>query len=127
MSIKSFTDQTAITIKRKVTTQGGAGGQGAISYTTAQRTTDGVATSTTAWVTTIKASENIKFGVRSDTLVWKALFATNPVLTSEDLLEFTDNNSTTRSVRCLHRSEDVGGMGLERLWRVHCEEVGNEA
>ena len=101
-----------------------AGGKGADPYSTAQRTTDSVPTSITGRIFSLSAKENINFGIRGDRLVWKVLFAADPIVTPEDLLEFTDNNSDTRQIRCLHRSEDLGMQN--RLFRVHCEEVSNE-
>jgi len=124
MSIDSLTQQTSFSIKRKTTTQGSAGGKGTPTYTTAQRTTDGVPESIMGRGSTMRAKENAAFGVRSDRLVWKLLFATDPVVDTRDVFEFTDNNSTTRQIRCLHRSEDLDMQG--KLFRVHCEEVGNE-
>ena len=122
MSVEELTAQFTVALKRDAPVRGAGGGKGPRNYTTAAR--GSLPTSLTARGATVKATENVKFGVRGDTLVWKWLFSQEPSLTTKDAIEFADRAGTTRVMRCLHRSEDVAMEGV--VWRVHCEEISNE-
>ena len=122
MSIDSLTQQLTVSLLRRVVTQGTAGGKGSESYTAAAR--GSLLTSTTCRGSTMRATENQKLGVRGDRLVWKFLFSVDPQLTTQDMIQFTDNASATRQCRCLHRSEDLDMQG--RLFRVLAEDVSSE-
>src|SRR5690349_4426129 len=120
MSLAGLCSRDSGTAKRLVTTRGTAGGQSR-TYTTAGR--GSLPTDITCRLQEIDADEKREFGVRGERRAWKVQCVTDPTLTVEDSLEFTDADGVDRTTRVIRPSRNLDGQG--RLWTTVVEEITN--
>jgi hypothetical protein len=122
MSIASMTNRFTATLKR----QGGATsahGDKTYSYSTANRTADGVSTTIQADFQTADADENIQYGIKEDEFSWCMYTASDPKLTTKDQVVWADSGGVERTCRVVGPSFDMAGRGT--IWKTMVSEKKN--
>lgn len=122
MAVITTTMMTHITMKRlDASSQGDAGGQVRV-YDTANRGT--LPTTKLAYIEPMRVMEKVKYGVTGNTTLWKLIFFSNPSLTVQDQVEFTDADGEEHVARVFEKSINVANMS--QVWRVVVEEAENQ-
>lgn len=121
MSLDALCSRDTATVKRYSITQGDAGGQVRTATTAARGS---LSTSVTCRIQPLSVDERREFGVRAERAAWKLHTTTNPNLTVEDVVEFTDNDEVSRTADVINPSRNADGQG--RLYTTILEEVGNQ-
>jgi len=121
MSLAALCSRDTITIARLSVTQGAAGGQ-VRTYTAAAR--GSLDTTSTGRLQPLTLDEEREYGIRGTRKSWKFHTITNPILTVEDQVTFTDTDGESIAARVIKGSRDLDGQG--RLWTAILEQVSNE-
>ncbi len=121
MSIQSQTSRDLVAIERLAVTQSSTGGQ-VRTYSAANRGSR--PTSVRCRLQALGAEERIQLGVRSEQILWKLLFSSDPQITVEDRLLFTDSDGQSHTARVLEPSRNLDMQN--RLYRAVVEKIGNE-
>lgn len=116
MSITSQCDQFTATLKRQVSEIGDEGG---VKYTwsTSPRAAEGLATSIRCDMQMATAEDKREYGILAEAIAWFMFCATDPSISTEDLVVWTDNSGKVRSCRVTAPSTDTRG----RIWRAIVE------
>lgn len=127
MSLVSLTSRDSCTVKRFPS--GTQDGEGFVSKdpsnaTTAARGT--LPTGPSCRIQPLDAKEQIQFGLRGNRRAWKLLFSTNPTITLQDMVEFTDPEDSSNTVQAtpVEPSRNLDNQG--RLYRAIVEQHGGE-
>lgn len=123
MSISSMTSDFTATIKRQTATYS-ASGDKKLSFTTAKRTSDGLSISISASFQCMDSQEKSEYGIKDTDMAWCMFTATDPVLQTEDQVEWTDSGGIVRTCRIQDPSYDMAGKG--RIWRAVVRETKTE-
>lgn len=113
MSIKSLTSRFTATIKRQVVTNGNSMG-GSKSYTTAQRTTDGLRTTCPVGYEPLDARDRSQFGMTDQEVTHYVYASEDPQVDERDQIIVDGKTLFVKGV--------MNEQGRNRLWQIDCSE-----
>jgi hypothetical protein len=113
MSIASQCDKFTATLKRQVSVVGNEGGV-KFTWSTSPRTAAGLATSIRCDMQMATAEDLREYGILAEAISWFMFCATDPLISTEDLVVWTDSSGKTRNCRVKAPSTDTRG----RIWRA---------
>lgn len=112
MSIASMCDRFTATLKRQVPVTGTEGGV-KLTWATAPRATLGLPTSVRCEMQMASAEEKREYGILDEKIAWFMWTVSDPKISTEDLVVWTDNSGKLRSCRVKGPSTDT----RNRIWR----------
>lgn len=124
MSISGMTDDQTATLTRQGATYSDRGAK-QLTFSTANRTADGLSTSISATFHVKGSDEKIAYGVKESNMLWHMYTSTDPVLSTEDQVQWTDNGSVARAARVVGPSYDMAGKGT--IWKTAVAEMKNRS
>lgn len=123
MSISSMCDRFTVTLKRQGNTTSAMGGK-ILTFSTANRTADGVPTSVRADCQAATSEEKMEYGIKDTDMSWCMYTASDPELVTTDQAEWTDSGGVARVCRIIEPSYDMAGRGT--IWRTVIAETKTE-
>jgi len=123
MSISSMCDRFTITLKRQGNTTSIYGDK-TLTFSTANRTADGVPTSVRSDMQAATSEEKAEYGIKESHMAWCMYTASDPELVTKDQAEWTDSGGVARVCRIADPSYDMAGRGT--IWRTVVAETKNE-
>jgi flagellin-like hook-associated protein FlgL len=124
MTVSSMTNWFTATLKRQANTTS-VNGDKVLAFSTANRTTDGVPTSVSATFQTATSEEKIAYGVKETNMAWRMYASSDPELTTEDQVSWTDSGSIARVCRVVGPSFDMAGKAT--IWKAIVSEMKNRS
>lgn len=119
MSLTAGCARDSITVGRLVTSTGLAGGSSRSFTSGIGRGSLG--TSYDCRIQEISADTRAEYGIKGNRRAWKLLFVSNPSLTEEDHVFFTNNDGDDFEARIIKPSRDIDNQG--RIWAAVVEHV----
>lgn len=122
MSISSMCDRFTCTLKRQGNTTN-AYGDKELTFSTANRTTDGVPTSVRSDMQTVTSEDRMTYGITESYMAWCMYTASDPELITQDQVEWTDSGGVARVCEISEPSFDMAGRGT--IWLTVVAEPKN--
>lgn len=123
MSISSMTSDFTATLKRGANATSAFGSK-VLTFSTANRTADGLSTSISASFQVGDTDDKAEYGIQETDIAWCMYTATDPELETEDRVEWTDSGGKSRVCRIVGPSFDMAGKGT--IWKTMVRETKNE-